>query len=139
MTRRQAILMLAAVPLAADDSSDIWDLLTQVAAALGAGNASDFMQAFDRSMPGYEMLASYISGLVVEYEVHSSIDLVKEEDADSTRTAELDWILELIEQQDETNITRRRQRIICRLKKTGKKWKIVALEPISFFAPPARR
>jgi hypothetical protein len=143
MTRRQAILAVVAAPLtsslSADDDRDIWELVTQAAADLSAGNASDFMQAFDRSMPGYQMLASNISGLIAEYEVQSSIELLSEEGSGSTQTVELDWYLELVEQQDETNLTRRRDRVTCRLMKTGKKWKIVGLEPISFFAPLQRR
>jgi hypothetical protein len=141
MTRRRAILAVAAVslaePLDADDASDIWELLTQAAAALSAGNAPEFMQGFDRSMPGYSMLATNISGLIAAYEVESSIEMLSEEGSSSTRTVELDWYLQLIEQQDETNTIRRRDRITCRLMKIGKKWKIVALEPIAFFAPPA--
>jgi hypothetical protein len=143
MTRRRAILVLAAVslsaPLSADDTSDIWELLTQAAAALSAGNKAEFLQAFDRSMPGYQILASNVSGLIAEYEVQCSIELLSEEGSGSARTIELDWFLQLVEQQDETNITRRRDRITCRLMKSGKKWKIVTLEPIAFFAPPPRR
>jgi hypothetical protein len=141
MTRRRAILAVASVslsaPLGADDASDIWELLTQGAAALSAGNAPEFMQAFDRSMPGYQMLAANVSGLTAAYEVESSIEMLSEEGSGSTRTVQLDWYLELIEQQDETNTIRRRDRVTCRLMKLGKKWKIVALEPIAFFAPPA--
>jgi predicted ATPase len=139
MTRRRVILALAAVPLSADDANEIWELLTQAAAALSAGNRDDFLQAFDRSMPGYQMLASNISGILAEYEVQSSVELLTEEDSGSARTIDLDWFLELVEQQDETNVTRRRDKVTCRLRKTGKKWKIVSLEPISFFAPPQRR
>jgi hypothetical protein len=139
MTRRRVTLLLAAAPLWADDASDVWELLTQAAASLSGGNETEFLEAFDRSMPGYQMLASDVSGLLGEYEVQSSIELLSEEGSGSTQTVELDWYLELVEQQDETNVTRRRDRVTCRLKKTGKKWKIVALEPIAFFAPPQRR
>jgi hypothetical protein len=142
MTRRRAILALTALPLAAplgaDDASDIWELLTQAAAALSAGNAREFLDAFDRSMPGYQMLATNISGLVGEYEVESSIELLTEQGTGSTRTIELDWYLQLIEQQDETNTIRRREGVTCRLMKIEKKWRIVALEPIAFFASPVR-
>jgi len=140
MTRRRAILVaLAAAPLQADDAGDIWELLTETAAALSAGKPDDFLAAFERSMQGYQMLASGISGLLGEYEVQSSIELLSEEGSGSTRTVELDWYLELVEQQDETNVARRRDQITCHLVKKGKKWKIIALEPISFFTPPQRR
>jgi hypothetical protein len=85
------------------------------------------------------MLAANVSGLLAEYEVHSSIELLSEEGSGSTQTVDLDWFLELVEQQDETNVARRRDRVTCRLTKTGKKWKVVALEPIAFFALPQRQ
>jgi hypothetical protein len=123
-----------AAPLRADDASDIWELLTDAASALSAGSSNDFMRDFDRSMPGYEILANNIAGLVGEYEVQSSIELLSEEGSGAARTVELDWILQLVQQEDETNASRRRDRVTCRVMKMGKKWRIVSLEPIAFFA-----
>ena len=136
MTRRQIILTLLAAHLWADDAREIWDLFTGMAAALSEGNAVQFLQPFDRSMPDYQMLESTVSALLRGYEVRSSVELLSDEGSGSARTIELDWYLELVEQQDDTNVTRRRERVRARLTKSGKKWKIVGLEPIAFFAPP---
>jgi hypothetical protein len=138
MTRRGLIFAVLATRLHADDSAGVWELLTQAAAALSQGDPVGFLAVFDRSMPGYSMLETNISGLVGEYEVRSSIEPLVEEGDGHTRTIELDWLLELVEQQDETNITRRRERVRCKCAKNGKKWKIVSLDPIAFFAPPER-
>jgi hypothetical protein len=136
VTRRGLIFAVLAAPLCADDSSDVWALLSQVAAALAQGNVVEFLQAFDRNMPGYQTLETDVSALVREYEVGSTIEPLNDEGEGETRTVELDWFLELVEQQDETNITRRRDRVRCRVVKTGKNWKITSLDPLSFFAPP---
>ncbi len=137
MSRRGLILALLAPALRADDSSDVWELLTQVAEALSEGNLDEFFAAFDRAMPDYQMLMANVSGLVREYEAGSTIEPLSEEGDGHTRMLELDWFLELVEQQDNTNITRRRDRVRVRVVKTGKKWKITSLQPITFFAPPA--
>jgi len=142
VTRRRAILCFTAslaAPLRADDTGDIWELLAGAAAALSAGNADEFMQVFDRSMPGYEMLARNAAGLLAGYEVQSSVELLSEQGGGPSQTVELDWIVELVQREDETNAIRRRDRVTCRVMKMGKKWKIVSLSPISFFAPPERR
>jgi hypothetical protein len=142
VTRRRVILCFTAslaAPLCADDAGDIWELLAGAASALSAGSADDFMQTFDRSMPSYDMLAANVAGLLAEYEVQSSIELLSELGAGSPQTVDLDWILQLVQQDDETNTIRRRDRVTCRVTKTGKKWKIVSLDPITFFAPPGRR
>jgi hypothetical protein len=122
--------------LRADDSTDVWDLLTEVAEALSEGNLDEFFAAFDRAMPDYQTLMTNVSGLVREYEVGSTIEPLSEEGDGRMRTLDLDWFLELVEQQDNTNLTRRRERVHVRVVKTGKKWKITSLEPIAFFAPP---
>jgi hypothetical protein len=137
MTRRGLLFALAAAPLCADDAADVWDLLSQVAAALADGNVMEFRQAFDRNMPGYQTLETNVTALVSVYEVGSTIEPLSQEGDSRTQTVELDWFLELVEQQDETNVTRRRERVRCRLVKNGKKWKITSLEPVAFFAPPA--
>jgi hypothetical protein len=137
MTRRGLILAVLVPALRADDSTDVWDLLTQVAEALSEGNLDEFFAAFDRMTPDYQTLMTNVSGLVREYEVGSTIEPLSEEGDGHTRTLELDWFLELVEQEDNTNITRRRDRVRVRVVKTGKKWKITSLEPVAFFAPPA--
>jgi hypothetical protein len=138
MTRRGLILAVLASRLSADDAADVWDLLSQAAAALSEGNVVDFLEVFDRSMPGYQMLETNVSALVREYQVRSSIEPLTDEGNKGSRNIVLDWFMELVEQQDETNIARRRERVHCRLVKTGKKWKIVGLDPVAFFAPPER-
>jgi hypothetical protein len=139
ITRRALLFAALAFPLSADDSQDIWSLLTEEATALSDGNLEDFMAGFDHSMPGYQSLRTNVSALLDQTEVQSAIDLLSEEGSGPTRTVSLDWFLQLVEQQDEVGLTRRREVVRCKLEKRGKKWRIIWIDPISFFAPPPAR
>jgi hypothetical protein len=118
-----------------DEEREIWDLLTRAAAALSQGNLTEFLDTFDRSMAGYQRLAANVAALLGQYEVQSSIELLRDEVSGEARMVELDWFLQLEEQRDGGAVTRRRERVHCRLEKRGKKWKIIAIEPLVFFAP----
>ena len=54
MTRRGLLLTAAAWPLRADDAQDVWDLFTEMAAALSDAKSAEFLKAFLPAMPGYE-------------------------------------------------------------------------------------
>jgi hypothetical protein len=143
MTRRGLLLAGATIGLDAqaharpeDEAREIWDVLTRVAAALSEGNLTQFLEAFDRSMAGYQTLEANVAALLGQYEVQSSIELLREEAGGAARTVDLDWFLQLEEQRDAGAVTRRRERVRCRLEKRGKKWKITAIEPLAFFALP---
>ena len=136
MTRRGLLLALVASRLRADDAQQVWDLFTQLASALSAGNPVEFMQPFDRAMRGYETLQAEIAGLLLQTEVHSSIELLSDEGDAVARSVELDWFLQIVEKNDTGGVTRRRERVRCRLTKPKKKWQIVSIEPLAFFAPP---
>jgi hypothetical protein len=137
MTRR-ALLMLT-LPLAAgfgaDPAQEVLDLITSAAASLSAGNTAAFLAAFDPAMPGYEKLRANVTALERQAEVQSSIDLVENAGDDRRRTVELDWVLRIRREQEAT-ASRRQHRVKCRVEKSGRKWRIVALEPLEFFAPP---
>ena len=52
--KRRAFLIAGTVwALRADDASDVWELFTDMAAALGNSEPDEFLRAFDRNMPGY--------------------------------------------------------------------------------------
>jgi hypothetical protein len=138
MTRRALLLVPFAACLRADSAQQVWDLFTSLAAALGAGNAIAFMDAFDPAMPGYEELRTGVTALLREADVQSSIDLVEEEGDDRGRTVELDWLVHIVDPQDNAVAERRQERVKCRVEKSGKKWRITRLEPLQFFAPARR-
>jgi hypothetical protein len=136
MTRRGLLFAMLAAALRADDAQDVWDLFTQMASALSEGNAVQFLAAFDRSMAGYQALEANVSALLRQAEVQSSIEVLSDAGDGVSRSVELDWFLQIVEQQDAAGSTRRRERVRCKLAKQGKKWRITALGPLAFFAPP---
>ena len=136
MTRRTLLLVPLATCLRADSAQQVWDLFTSMASALSAGDAAAFLNAFDPAMPGYEALRAGVTALLREAEVQSSIELVEEEGDDGNRAVELDWLVHIVDRQDGAVAERRRERVKCRVEKSGKKWRIASLEPLQFFAPP---
>lgn len=137
MTRRGLFLtMAAALVLRADEAQDVRDFFGQLLSSLSEGNADQFMKNFDRSMPGYEMLAANVAALVGQTDVQSSVEVLSDEGTNSSRMLELDWFLQLVEPQPGGASKRRREQVHCTLARQGKKWRITRMEPLSMFAPP---
>ncbi len=135
ITRRGLLLGAAAWTLRADDAQDVWDLFTEMAAALSDSKAAEFMKAFARNMPNYEDLSNNLEALLASYELHSSIELLNEEGDSVVRAVELDWFLQIVEKQDTGAVVRRREQVHCRLIKQKKKWLITSFQPLSLFKP----
>lgn len=121
--------------LRADSSSDVIDLIGSITAALTEVNVPAFMDAFDPDMPGYDDLKNQVTALVNQAEVTSSVEPVQEGGDDEKRTIDLDWFLQVRSLLNDGAIVQRRQVVHCELRKEKKKWKIVALKPLDFFAP----
>jgi hypothetical protein len=86
-------------------------------------------------MPDYDKLKAAVTALVNQAEVSSFVEPLKDEGDDTKRTVEFDWYLEIRSLQPDGPIVRRREVVHCELRKEKKRWKIVALKPIEFFAP----
>ena len=130
-----ASALVPTLALLADVHSDTVAVFANMAAALADSNVSEFMKPSDKEMPGYDTLKAEIASLITQYQVSSSIEPMKEEGDDSKRSVDLDWYLQIRSQLDNGPITVRRKVIHCELRKEGKHWQIVSLQPIDFFAP----
>jgi hypothetical protein len=135
MQRRLFLLASVAARLRADAAQQVFDLFTSMATALGASEPSPFLDAFDRGMPEYQKLAGYIEAITSQSDLVCSIDVRSNEGSEEERTVELDWLLQLTAPQ--MPVVRRREKIKCRLRRQGKKWKITSLTPLDFFRPVA--
>jgi hypothetical protein len=136
MTRRLLLTIpLAACCRAADAAQEVLDLVADAAASLSAGNVSLFLKAFDPAMAGYAKLRENVTGLVAQGDVQSLIEPVEDEGDGRRRVAQFDWTLLIERGQESTGSLRRQQVVKCTVEKQGGKWRIVALEPIAFFAP----
>jgi hypothetical protein len=136
MQRRFFLLApLAGRVLAADPASEIFDLFTKVATSLSAAEPAPVLQVLDPAMPGYQTLVQSITALTAQSDIICSIDVLVNEGDNDRRKVELDWFLQLTS--PGAPLIRRRERVKGRLERRGKKkkWIIVQLEPVSFFAP----
>lgn len=149
---RSAGLFFAAaglfVLLAADDPhDDVMDVLSRMAAALtgaggqnsiGAGsrtgNVPEFMSAVSKDMPDYDTLKSNVTALVRDAEISSSVTAVTESAQGDTYKIDLDWLLQIRSLEQDGPMARRREVVHCEFRKEKKRWKLVSLKPLDFFA-----
>jgi len=136
MTRRVALLtMWAARAVAADSADDAWEVVTSLAAALANADAGAFLGFCDSGMSGYETLRANVIALVGQVDADSGIDPVRNDGDDHVRHVEADWELRLVDRSALQRTWQRRATVKLRIEKRGRKWKVVALDPVSFFAP----
>lgn len=134
--RQILLLAFSLFPLAAqppEDATpkDVRTLIRETAEDLSNTDSAAFLNHFDPKMPGYATLHYEVEGLLARPDVISTIEIVSDKGDDGQRDLELDWVLKV-----ETDPPRR-QIVKIRVEKQGKKWKIVALEPVEFFKPMA--
>ncbi|HVX66629.1 MAG TPA: hypothetical protein VHA11_08510 [Bryobacteraceae bacterium] len=104
------------------------ELAAALAEDLSQGQNAAFLAHFDEKMPGYDRLRGYIAALDSQG-TGCSIEIRDDQGDSSRRKLALDWILELSDR-------RRRGIVRVTIERQGKRWKITALDPVEFFAPP---
>jgi len=136
MTRRAWLaITIAGCCAAADPAREVLELVSDAAASLSAGNAAEFLRAFDKGMPGYAKLRENVTGLLALGDVQSAIEPVEDAGDDRRRTAQFQWTLRILRGSQATASVRREQAVKCTAEKRGGKWRIIAIEPLEFFAP----
>jgi hypothetical protein len=133
MNRRSALLLLAPRLFAADAAAQVYDMFAEMASALSAGNAGQFLSWFDRSLAGYEEFRRQINGLLRQAQVVSSIELLLNEGTDTARTVEADWTVRLKLLYDTEPVVERREIVKCVVRKSGRRWRVFSFEPRSLF------
>lgn len=128
--------LLFSAPAFADTHADIVDRVAAIASALSDDNPAGFMAVFDKEMPDYDLLQSEVAALVDQSEIESDVETLKDEGDDRQRKVDLDWFLELRGRGPDRPLVHRRQVLHCEFRKEGKKWRIVALSPVTFFSAP---
>ncbi|MGH9647600.1 MAG: hypothetical protein ACRD4E_12385, partial [Bryobacteraceae bacterium] len=121
-------LLVAVAAFGQNRPPEQMEVFRAVTEALVNRDADAFLDQFDPKMPGYEKLRDEIQDLFgMAQEIGSTIDVIT---LDGNKL-ELDWLLKI-----DTNDARR-QIVKCQVEKQGKKWKIMAFEPLEFFRAPA--
>lgn len=129
----------AGVALAADAQQQVFDLFSRIASALSDDDPVMFIEAVDPDMPHFDDLRRDVVALTDLATLTNSIEVLSDTGDDTHRTEELDWYLEMMGKADPHPVERRRDVVKFRLERKGdkgKKWKIVSIEPVHFFAPP---
>jgi hypothetical protein len=135
-----AVLVLAGLLAFEDPPKDVIDFFRSVAATLAdsdrtehelksglARHATEFLDHFDKSMPGYVEFSDQVEEMVGAGEVSTTIDFVNTEGDGLKRTLDLDWMLQCEGQRPKRAV------IKCTIEKRGKKWKITSIAPMDFF------
>ena len=137
MMRRLFLFAIAAAALAwSDTAQELIDLFASMASALSEGNPGVFLRAIDPSMPGYERFAANIYALTTQNGLSNSVEVISQKGDDDVQMVELDWLLDISGKGQSHLFVRREMTVKCRLERRKKKWRVVALEPADFFAPP---
>jgi len=105
-----------------------------MAAGLSEDNSEAFLARMEKTTPEYEKLKVEIPALLSQAELTSSVTILKDEGDDSKRLVELDWFLEIRGKTADGPVVRRRDVIHCTVEKRGKRWWVVSLKPVEFFA-----
>lgn len=126
------LLMCAVLGRAADPARDAAAVITELAAALTAGNVQLFLAPFEK--PDEQLRAS-VAALVAQGETQSYVEIVKNEGDGQARTVEATWELRIKREGDATPSTRREARITAKVELRGKRWRIVEFAPVDFFRP----
>lgn len=143
MTRRRSLRSIALLWCAAgvraaapaDAAAAAEDAIGKAAGALRDRKPAAFWLLFDRSMPGYSRLRQESEALLRAARVESTIHIRKNEGDERARNLELDWQMDILQQEDAASATRRQATVRCRLEPRDGAWRIVSFEPASFFAP----
>jgi hypothetical protein len=101
------------------------DIVAGLASALSDGDAAAFMQPFDESMPEYDDLRRNVRALLAAGPASSSVELVEESDKGRLR---VNWRLDV-------SGHRREREVTLQFATRGARLRIVALQPVDFFAP----
>ncbi|HUE21523.1 MAG TPA: hypothetical protein VMQ86_07575 [Bryobacteraceae bacterium] len=123
----------------ADAPQQIFDLFAKIASALSDDDPAMFLEAVDPEMPNFQDFRRDLVALTDLASVTNSIEVLSDTGDETHRAEELDWFLEIVGNSDPHPVERRREVVKFRLERKGnkgKKWKIVSIDPLHFFAPP---
>jgi hypothetical protein len=136
-----AALLLLAMFAFEDPPRDVIDFFRSLAAALADADrelsndkdialprrATEFLDHFDKAMPGYAEFSEQIEAMEAAGEVSTTIDFVNTTGDKQKMTLDLDWLLQCEGERP------KRQVVKCTIEKRGRKWKITSIAPMEFF------
>lgn len=132
-------LALAGAAFAADAREEISNELANIAADFSSANADGILKRVSSTLPERNTLEDNLRAMLHLALVSTSIEVREFTAAGARATVSLDWYLEMRRNGEGSLLaTQRRREVIHTVwEKQGKRWKIVELKPLAFFAPPA--
>ena len=127
---------LAQAQKGAPPQPDLSGFFASLVSALSDAKPAEFLRAVDPAMPGYERFAANIRALATENAVASSVVISSQAGDMSRQEIELAWRLEIKGIGESGVFVVRESTVKCKLERQKKRWRIVALGPMGFFAPP---
>jgi len=121
---------------AADAQQQVFDLFSKIASALSDNDPAMFVEAVDPGMLHFEDFRRDLVALTDLADLTNSIEVLSDTGDDTHRAEELDWYLEIVGKSNPHPVEQRREVVKFRLERKGKKWKILSIDPLHFFAPP---
>lgn len=124
-------LSLLALALAATPR----DTIAEMAGSLAESEPVAFFGAFSRAFPQREELFRNVRALEREFEIASTVDVITLAEENGEAALTLDWSVELRPRAGTGELVRRRERIEVKMRREGRHWRVISLQPLSFFAP----
>src|SRR5580658_2255301 len=92
----------AGVLLAAEQTP--FDSLAKLASALSENDSDDALEYFDSHMQSYGQIEQKLEALTAQAEISCAIDVVTDVEADGAHKLDLDWLMQLKSQADDTQV-----------------------------------
>jgi hypothetical protein len=125
------VLSLLALALASTPR----DTIAEMAGSLAESEPVAFFGAFSRDFPRREELFRNVRALEREFEIASTVDVIESTEENGEASLDLDWSVELRPRAGTGQLVRRRERIEVKMRREGRSWRVISLQPLSFFAP----
>jgi hypothetical protein len=132
--------MLALLPpsaMTADPAADAVAVLSRMAESLAEPNPGRFEQQLSPDAAGMPALAESAKALAQQYEVISSVEILRNTGDGSRREIQADWTLRFRLRDFESAFRQRRRVLKIVLLQTPKGWKVQSVDNPAFFSPPA--
>lgn len=121
------------------DAEAVRRLVRDASRALQSGNAPLFLSSFDRrAMAGFDRFQDEVVALTAQRRIASSVRSGPPEGGPDECVVHVDWLLNLTPKLDPGPVERRRETLLLEMRRRGKRWKIVRVEPGDFFAAAKR-
>jgi membrane-bound lytic murein transglycosylase B len=109
--------------------------IAKLATALSENDTDSALDYFDPQMKNYGDIEQRLEALTAQADISCAIDIVTDVETDGVHKLDLDWLMQLKSQGDDTQIERRRERVQVEMRQIKNVWKITVISPLTIFNP----